>query len=239
MSIKSGLACVLGSALCAWGPNAAASGFVQNGGFESTTLTAPGNPAGVIAPWTSSSFDYLWFPGTADVSPSFNYGALWGPGNGAANGLPATSPAGGNFLEQDPYYNTPLTQTITGLTPNARYKLSFYWAAATWTGALLAPTTRDWQVSLGTETYSTASVTVPAQGFSGWMLQTFTYTPANATEVLSFLSQGVGDPPVALLDGVSLEAVPEPASWALMIIGVAGLGAAARSRRRAGAAAAP
>ncbi|HXV00953.1 MAG TPA: PEPxxWA-CTERM sorting domain-containing protein, partial [Caulobacteraceae bacterium] len=36
--------------------------------------------------------------------------------------------------------------------------------------------------------------------------------------------------------GVAFNGVPEPASWALMLIGVAGLGGAVRSRRRAAAA---
>jgi hypothetical protein len=65
------------------------------------------------------------------------------------------------------------------------------------------------------------------------MSQTFTFTATSSSEVLSFFAQGTpnGDPPTALLDGVSLAYIPEPDSWALIIVGVAGLGAAARSRR--------
>ena len=209
---------------------AASANLVTNGGFETTTLTGPGFVSGALPGWTPGSFDYLWFPGTTDI-PSFS--ANWGPGTGVNNGLPATSPAGGNFLEQDPYFNSPLTQVINGLTPSGKYKLSFYWAAATWTGALLAPTTRDWQVSLGAQSFTTASITLPAKGFQGWIPVSFVYTATNPTEVLTFLSQGVGDPPVAFLDGVSLNGVPEPADWMLLIAGVAGVGVAARLRPRA------
>lgn len=231
---KTTIAMALAGAVWAASAAAGAANLVVNGGFETTPLTGPGTGAGNLPGWNSSPYDYVWFPGTADVLPNPN--ALWGPADGAANGLPAASPAGGNFLEQDPYFNTPLTQTISGLTPGATYQLGFYWAAASWTGAQLAPTTRDWQVSLGAQTYATAAATVPAKGFQGWMHETMLFTPASGTELLSFLSQGAGDPPVALLDGVSLvriTPVPEPGTWAMLILGMAGLGAAARARRAA------
>jgi hypothetical protein len=57
--------------------------------------------------------------------------------------------------------------------------------------------------------------------------------------VLSFLSTGTpgGDPPIAFLDNVSLtNTVPEPATWALMLVGVAAMGASLRLRRRAASA---
>ena len=237
MSSRSGLAAAAVSACIALATNANAN-LVTNGNFENTTLTAPGFAAGNLPGWNVTGPDYLWFPGTADQFP--NPSANWGPGTGVNNGFPTTSPTGGNFLEQDPYYNAPLTQIITGLTPSATYRLSFYWAASTWTGAALAPTTRDWQVTLGSQTVTTASVILPAKGFQGWMHEVFYFTPSNPAALLSFLSQGTGDPPVALLDGVTLDrvdsgtggtgAAPEPASWVLMIAGIGGAGAALRRR---------
>ena len=38
--------------------------------------------------------------------------------------------------------------------------------------------------------------------------------------------------PSSFIDNISLAAVPEPASWALMMIGVGALGASLRSRRK-------
>jgi hypothetical protein len=71
--------------------------------------------------------------------------------------------------------------------------------------------------------------------FSGWTLETFGFTAAATSEVLSFLAVGSPAnslPPFALVDGVSLTSVPEPSTWAMMLAGFGGLGFAAFRRRR-------
>ncbi len=73
------------------------------------------------------------------------------------------------------------------------------------------------------------------------MTATFTFTANSPTELLSFLAVGTPAanlPPFALLDGVSLTAVPEPSTWAMMLVGFGGLGYAALRRRRTALAAA-
>ncbi|MBN8808643.1 MAG: PEPxxWA-CTERM sorting domain-containing protein [Sphingomonas sp.] len=60
------------------------------------------------------------------------------------------------------------------------------------------------------------------------------FVAGGTSQTLSFLSNGTpnGLPPVALLDNVSLTAaVPEPASWALMIVGFGAMGYSLRRRR--------
>jgi hypothetical protein len=71
--------------------------------------------------------------------------------------------------------------------------------------------------------------------FSGWQQFSCTFTASAAVQVLSFLAVGApnGQPPVALLDGVSLTQVPVPAALALFGAGLLGL-TMVRRRRQAG-----
>ncbi|HEY1447325.1 MAG TPA: PEPxxWA-CTERM sorting domain-containing protein [Caulobacteraceae bacterium] len=67
---------------------------------------------------------------------------------------------------------------------------------------------------------------------SGWMAESVTFTTAGGN--LDFVDTGLNNDQGNLLDKVSLfSAVPEPASWALMIVGMAGLGGILRRRNRA------
>ncbi len=224
-------------------PAAAHVDLVKNGGFETTTLTNSSQfsdyfTGNVVANWTTSGYNMLFFPGTATTSGAdTQYGAgnvkFWGPANGAANGF-ADSPTGGNYVGADgAYIVAPIQQTLTGLVVGHKYTVGFDWAAAQQYG-YQGPTTEQWQVSLGDETHATAVWDNPDQGFKPWSHQRFTYTATATTEVLSFLAVGTpgGRPPFSLLDGVSAAAVPEPASWAMMLGGLGLVGSALRSRRR-------
>jgi hypothetical protein len=226
----------------ALGVSAQAAPSFTNGGFESNTGAGQVGYNTSVTGWSvSGGYTFLFAAGTADTSGADGqYGALslWGPGNGATNGLPAASPQGGYFIAQDTdFQQAPITQTITGLTAGHDYTVGFDWAGAQQSG-FMGPTMEQWQVSLGSQTQATSVIDLPYQGFSGWMHQTFTFTAGDSTEVLSFLGGGSpGNPPFALLDGVTFSAVPEPATWAMMILGLAGLGALSRRQRAIPAAA--
>ena len=59
-----------------------------------------------------------------------------------------------------------------------------------------------------------------------------------SSETLSFLATGTGGaalPPFALLDGVSIKGVPEPSTWAMMVLRFSLLGYAGFRRRRTAA----
>lgn len=218
--------------------HAAPVNLVVNGGFETTTNGAGQIDANTKATgWTSTGYNFVFAPGTATTTGANGiYGnmKLWGPGTGAANGF-TDSPLGGNFLAADGAYMTqPIQQMINGLVVGQKYDLSFYWAGAQQSGYNGAQT-EQWQATLGNQSFSTAVYQNTSHGFSGWMLQTFTYTATSSSEMLSFLAHGTptGVPPFSLLDGVSLTAqVPEPSSVALMLAGLAVLVGASRLQRR-------
>jgi hypothetical protein len=227
----------------------AATEFVQNGSFE--TLTNGGGQLGyntTATGWSLANppgYTFVFTPGeqySTGVTSQFGSFALWGPGTAGgnvANGMPASSPDGGNFIAQDAdYQSSAIVQTITGLTPGAYYTLNFDWAAAqqeSYTGA----TFDYWTAALGNQSFSTSTYDLPNHGFSGWMQQSFTYQATSASEVLSFLSTGGPNPfsnnsvpPFALLDGVSLQVTPEPSSFVTMAVGLLCLGGILVYRRQ-------
>jgi len=74
----------------------------------------------------------------------------------------------------------------------------------------------------------------PSETFTGWKNGHFQFQATSTSQTLSFLSVGTpfGLPPIAVLDGVSLTAVPEPTTWAMMLLGFGGIGAMIRRRRQ-------
>lgn len=223
-------------------PSAEATSLVANGNFE--TLKEPGVSSQFgtyyayqeVTDWSTSGYNFVFTPGTADTTGAAGeYGRiyLWGPGNGSNNGL-TTSPAGGNFLAFDSGTHVgAVTQTVGGLTRGNDYGVSFYYAAAQQYG-YNGSTTEQFKVSLGSQSKTTPVLSIGNHGFSRWTHETLTFKATGSSEVLSFLASGTptGVPPFALLDGVSLYVVPEPATWALLVLaGCLGL-VLARARRK-------
>ncbi len=202
----------------------ASTNLVTNGGFESLT-NGPGQLGNntTATGWDTTGYNFVFAPGAADTTGSQGvYGSLtlWGPKNGSSNGLPATSPDGGNFVAADGAFDQgAITQTISGLIAGNSYTVSFYWAGAqqyNYAGG----TTEQWKVKFGSQTQTTPVLNNSVHGFTGWKSAALTFTASGATDVLSFLAVGTpnGEPPFSLLDGVSVTATPEPGFF------VAGLG---------------
>jgi hypothetical protein len=227
-----------GVAIAAAAPGARAD-LITNGSFSSTSNG--GGELGfntAVTGWSSTGYNFLFTSGSASttgVTGQFGNVQLWGPGNGSMNGMPASSPDGGNYVGMDGAYDAgPLSQTIGGLTVGDTYAVSFYWAGAQQEG-FDGLNTEQLKVSLGGQTQSTAVYDNTSPGFSGWMSQTYDFTATSASELLSFLAVGTpitpSVPPFALLDGVSMTQVPEPASLALLGMGALGVGGLVRRRR--------
>ena len=226
----------LSGAAQAAGPN-----LVKNGGFEVLTNGVGQFDNNTSATgWTSNGYNFIFGPGTADnggVNGQYGNLQLWGPGNGSTNGFTAASPTGGNFVGADgAYLVAPIQQTIKGLVVGAVYNVGFDWAGAQQSG-YTGETTEQWKVSFGNQQIDTAVLTNESHGFTGWRQESFSFTATSVSQVLSFLAVGTpnGEPPFSLLDGVTVSgAVPEPATWAMMILGMGAVGATSRLRRRQG-----
>lgn len=205
--------------------------LVTNGSFETTTngngqLGYNTNATG----WTVTGYNFIFASGTADTSGAVGvYGGLqlWGPNNGSSNGLPASSPDGGNFVAADGAFEQgPISQTLNGLTPGHTYQVGFYWAGAQQKN-FNGTQTEQWQVSFGSDTQSTVVLENTSHGFTGWRSQVFNFTANSASEGLSFLAVGTptGVPPFSLLDGVSVNDVtvsplPAPEPSTLLVAGM-------------------
>ncbi|MDP1027561.1 PEPxxWA-CTERM sorting domain-containing protein [Sphingomonas sp. KR1UV-12] len=218
--------------------SAANLNLVTNGGFESTTTTSStgnfqiGN-AGTVAGWTSTGGYNLLFNAanatTGNAAGTYAYTnkeKMW-----AAN----ASSQGGNFLalDGDSTARGAVQQVINGLTIGQQYLLTFEWGA----GQLQSrdgATTEQLLVGFGNDSFSTTILNNVSHGFTGWNTVSRTFTATSTSQVLSFLSIGTpnGLPPIATLDNVAMTAVPEPATWAMMLVGFAMVGATARYRRR-------
>jgi hypothetical protein len=192
----------------------------------------------------------------AGVGPTSQYGNPGGPATLPLWGSSADgSPAGNYFYGVDSTFQpSALSQAISGLTVGDEYTLTFDYAAAQqylYSGY----TTDQWVVTLGSQTIAmTPTIDLTSNGFSGWLTESVTFTyegDGPNPNLLTFVDNGMGgcnssfldcainnpgasgSPPFSLLDGVSLTAVPEPSTWAMMLLGFAGLGyAGMRNRRR-------
>ncbi len=187
-------------------------------------------------------------PGQYNNSAGYGTTYLYGSGNGTTNsgngGLKDFTPNPttqftGNFIAADGAFETAaISQTVNGLVAGKVYQLTFWWGGAQEQGTgFIQPTTEKWTVSLGSQSFTTNTVSVANKDFSGWMKQTFNYTATSTSEVLSFLAGGTpdGQPPFVLLGGVSMIQVPEPSTWAalLSLVGGAWGGRIIRRRRNA------
>lgn len=213
------------------GASAQATQFVVNGDF-----TAGPNPVLVnnsnTPGWTSSHYDFVF--ADAEQNATCCTVSFWDANNGGANSWNGLAAHGGDFAAMDGDYDTgPLSQTITGLTIGHTYTLSFSYAFGQQT-RFNGATIQSLTASLGNNySFNSGNVDVANHAFTGWTDVSTTITATSASETLSFLAHGnLPVPPFAFVSNVSLTGgVPEPAAWALMLIGLGALGVAARRRR--------
>lgn len=251
MRIKSILLSISAIAALSAGIANASTNLITNGDFSQTTNgnnNQVGHVAGVTGEtmlngWTSydgNNGGYNFVLNNSQVTT--NASALWLQSSYTALAN------GGNFFASDSQYHPGvLSQTVNGLTTGSLYKLTFNYALGQQVGFDGANTDNYWRVLFGqsatendfatgatltkTSAQNTAGLSIASGGFSGWQTANMTFTAQSASQVLSFLAQGSpGAPPFLLLDNVSLAAVPEPSTWAMMLGGIGLMGFVARRR---------
>ena len=182
---------------------------IQNGSFElgpdPGVFTTLGNGNTSITGWTvgGDSIDYI--------------GSYWQPGDG--NRSIDLSGNGKGSIWQD----------LTGLTVGTTYHVKFLLAGNPDGGA-------STKVAVASDGGTQADVFMFSQpgntkASMGWTQQTFSFMAFDPTARLAF-SATANDPYGPAIDGVSISPVPEPATWAMMIIGFGGAGAMLRRNRQ-------
>lgn len=241
MQLKSILLSLTAVAALTAGVAVKAAPQVVNGGFELTTngtnkqLSASPNSdpnRTTISGWTSSrgpgDGGYNFVLDTKIINTWDS--AIW------LKNYSSTLDRGNVFASDADYYPATLSQTISGFTPGATYTLNFDFALGQQTGFDGANLNQFWLVGMGDSTMASSMLSIDNGGFSGWYSGSMQFVAGGASQVLSFLAQNTapGAPPFLLLDNVSIQsAVPEPATWGMMLGGLGLIGLMARRRARA------
>ncbi len=229
------------------------------------TYTVPGgsgnNNGGIISVYASNNLN------SAANQTEGPYG-FWYSGDGGVGAIAAPPSGNPYVLGQDtaPENAAYLSQTLYGLTPGQSYDVTFAYTGvqlrnadgSLWNG----PTNVGVEINLGGSydlsatggtqsqawtggqtdvvTYDNYNPSVPNHGSIPWQQAVMRFTATGTSEVLNLeaISTSSGEPPFALIDNLQMFAVPEPATWAMMILGVFGIGAVVRRRRGARLAAA-
>ena len=191
-------------------PASAAVNLIQDGDFNNPI---PGNPFDTIGTGGSFGTGSNWHVTTGSVDVIGNYWQL--------------TPTGGHSVDLDG--NAPGGISQSFIAAAGTYTLSFYLSG----NPDGAPSTKSMTVSVGSVVNQLFTYDVTGDKSNmNFVLEHLTFTSTGGANTLSFLSQDVNSPFGAVVGGISISAVPEPATWAMLILGFGGIGMMLRHARR-------
>jgi len=194
--------------------SAQAANLIVNGNFDSPDVGGGSGTFNSIPGWVSNTGD------TIEI------------GNSGVYGLGCVT-AGCHNLEVNANTFGDVSQTVSGLTAGNSYFLSLIYGGRGGGGF------QQLWVSFGGQTIGIFGSDGSASAWTYYA--TFEVAATSASEVLDFYSANVGGNPsygnevtgVSLTSSAPVSSAPEPATWAMMLIGLGGIGGAVRSRRKA------
>ena len=192
------------AALFAATSGAYAQNIVVDGGFESQSQAA----------------------GTWNVYSSLlGWNTAAGAGVEVRNQVAGNAFEGNNYIELDSYYNSAIAQTLATTTAGGVYTLSFEYSARGGVSLASNPVQVFWNGTL------LDTVSLDGSNQSGNVWYGYSYAvQALGNDVLKFAASGTNDSLGGSLDAVTVSAVPEPSTYALMAAGLVLIGFSRRRR---------
>lgn len=181
----------------------AATELVGNGSFEANAQAA----------------------GSWSIYPALN---SWTGGAGGIelrNNVAGTARDGSNFVELDTTRNSTMSQDLAG-NNTGWVTLSFWYSAREYTRA----GSNGLQLSFGGQTIDLLGTDNLGPGHQ-WLQYTGSFLLSGFNDTLTFAALGTSDSYGTSLDKISVMAVPEPASTAMLLAGLGVLGVVSRRRR--------
>jgi hypothetical protein len=195
----------------------ASAGVIATESFESPALSVGAIQYGPAYDLTND----INSTGPASA-PNFTFNGYSGIASNGNAYLPPT-PFGLQtaFIQAYPAAGSNITWNVAGFTPGKTYTLYFYDA-----GYGGGADTLDVSAFASSADYTPSSDSI-------YGLNSLTFTATSTSGTIEFLGTSSGGDYVTEIDDLSIvSSVPEPSTWAMMMVGLGGLGVGLRVRRR-------